>query len=126
MWCATEQRPTAQASPEFVSAKILKILGSMTQAGLMKRDMQLTAFVRHKVADHSRLRLDRILATDRKLLDVLALEEPDPEGWMPLSLRLLNQRLCNEGCSSSTDIVRSLLKSLSEDGRGFAGTQRQH
>ncbi len=111
----------ALANPEFVSAKILKTLGSMTQAGIMKRDMRLTAFVRHKVADHSRLRLDRILATDRKLVDVLALEEPDPEGWMPLSLRALNQRLCNEGCSSSTEIVRSLLKSLSEDGRGFAG-----
>src|ERR1035438_8218863 len=41
---------------------------------------------------------------------------------MPLSLRLVNQRLCNEECSSSTDIVRSLLTSLSEDGRGFAGT----
>jgi len=115
--------PAALANPEFVSAKIFKVLGSMTQAGLMKRDMQLTAFVRHKVTDHSRLRLDRITATDRKLLDVLALEEPDPEGWMPLSLRLLNQRLVHEECSSSTDIVRSLLKSLSEDGRGFAGAK---
>ena len=55
-------------------------------------------------------------------MDLLALEEPDPEGWMPLSLRLLNQRLCDEGCSSSMELVRSLLKSLSEDGRGFAGT----
>lgn len=114
--------PKALANPEFLSAKILKILGSMTDVGLMKRDMRLTAFVRHKVADHSRLRLDRILAIDRKLVDLLALEEPDPEGWMPLSMRLLNQRLCDDGFESSSDIVRSLLKSLSEDGRGFAGT----
>ncbi|HEY5910622.1 MAG TPA: RecQ family ATP-dependent DNA helicase, partial [Verrucomicrobiae bacterium] len=78
--------PTASANPEFLSARILKILGSMTDAGLMKRDMRLTAFVRHKVADHSRLRLDRIVALDRKLVDILALEEPDPEGWLPLSL----------------------------------------
>ncbi len=114
--------PTALANPEFLSAKILKILGSMTQVGLMKRDMQLTAYVRHKVSDHSRLRLERILTIDRKFVDLLAVEEPDPEGWMPLSLRLLNQRLSEEGFSSSTDLVRSLLKSLSEDGRGFAGT----
>lgn len=114
--------PTALANPEFLSAKILKILGRMTNVGLMKRDMQLTAYVRHKVAEHSRLRLERILTVDRKLVDLLAVEEPDPEGWMPLSLRLLNQRLCDEGCSCSTDLVRSLLKSLSEDGRGFAGT----
>jgi ATP-dependent DNA helicase RecQ len=115
--------PAASANPEYLSAKVFKTLGSMTQAGLMKRDMRLTAFVRHKVVDHSRLRLDQVLAADRKLVDVLALEEPDPEGWLPLSLRLLNQRLCDEGCSSSTDLVRSLLASLSEDGRGFAGTQ---
>jgi ATP-dependent DNA helicase RecQ len=114
--------PAALANPEYLSAKILKILGSMTDVGLMKRDMRLTAFVRHKVADHSRLRLDHILTTDRKLVDCLALEEPDPEGWMPLSLRLLNQRLRDDSCDSSPDLVRSLLKSLSEDGRGFAGT----
>ncbi len=114
--------PKALANPEFLSAKILKILGSMTNVGLMKRDLRLTAFVRHKVVDHSRLRLDRILAIDRKLVDLLALEEPDPEGWMPLCMRLLNQRLCDGGFDASTDIVRSLLKSLSEDGRGFAGT----
>jgi ATP-dependent DNA helicase RecQ len=53
----------------------------------------------------------------------MALEQPDPEGWLPASLRLLNQRLCDEGCSSSAELVSSLLKSLSEDGRGFAGTQ---
>src|ERR1019366_6691736 len=53
--------PTASANPEYLSAKVFKILGSMTEAGLMKRDMRLTAFVRHKVADHSRLRLDRVL-----------------------------------------------------------------
>lgn len=114
--------PAAVANPEYVSGKILKILGSMTDVGLMKRGMQLTAFVRHKVADHSRVRLDRILTIDRKLVDLLALEEPDPEGWMPLSLRLLNQRLCDDGLDCSTETVRSLLKSLSEDGRGFAGT----
>jgi ATP-dependent DNA helicase RecQ len=114
--------PAAAANPEYLSGKILKILGSMTEVGIMKRDMRLTAFVRHKVADHSRLRLDRILRADRKLVDLLAVEDPDPEGWLPLSLRLLNQRLGEEGSECSTDLVRSLLKSLSEDGRGFAGT----
>lgn len=114
--------PVALANPEYVSAKVLKILSSMAQAGLMKRDLLLNAFMRYKVADHSRLRLDRVLALDRKLVDVLAVEEPDPEGWMPLSLRLLNQRLLDLGFESSREMVHSLLKSLSEDGRGFAGS----
>jgi ATP-dependent DNA helicase RecQ len=94
----------------------------MAETGLVKRDTLLNAFVRHNVVDHSRLRLGRILQMDRKLVDLLATEEPDPEGWMPLSVRLLNQRLCDDGQGSSTELVLQLLKSLSEDGRGFAGT----
>jgi len=114
-------KANAAANPEFISAKVLKIMGSMAQAGLMKRDMLLNAYVRYKVADHSRLRLDRVLQLDRRLVDLLAEEEPDPEGWMPLSLRLLNQRLNDEKLECSTEILRALLKSLSQDGRGFAG-----
>ncbi|HUC85782.1 MAG TPA: RecQ family ATP-dependent DNA helicase, partial [Candidatus Acidoferrales bacterium] len=109
-------------NPEFVSAKVLKLLGGMAQAGLMKRDLLLNAFVRYKVADHSRLRLDKVLRLDRALLDLLTREEPDPEGWMPLSLRLLNQRLRDEAHESSTELVRALLRSLSQDGRGLAGS----
>jgi len=110
-------------SAEFVSARILKTLGSMAHAGLIKRDLLLNAFVRHKVAETSRQRLDRILRLDRRLLDVLALEDPDPEGWLPLHLRRLNQRLLEEDPSSSTETVLGLLRSLSEDGRGFAGSR---
>jgi ATP-dependent DNA helicase RecQ len=127
------QRGPGGASPEFISAKVLKTLGSMAQAGLLKRDTLLNAFVRHKVADHSRVRFDRVVQLDRRLVDLLALEEPDPEGWMPLNVRLLNQRLCDDldGAGPaldaarvppcSTELIRALLKSLSEDGRGFAG-----
>jgi ATP-dependent DNA helicase RecQ len=110
------------ANPDYVSAKILRILRNMAETGLMKRDMLLNAFVRHKVADHSRVRLERFLQVDRALVDLLALEEPNPEGWMPLSLRLLNQRMLDNGFETSTELLRQLLKSLSEDGRGFAGS----
>ena len=156
-------RAGAGGGHEQVSRKIFGILSSMAQAGLLKRDTLLNAFVRYKVADPSRARLDRVLQLDRQLVEVLALEEPDPEGWLPLSLRLLNQRLCDGSgaavpaatvaagvspaaspvasrrapaetavattaggtpapLASSTELVRALLKSLSEDGRGFAGT----
>jgi len=115
-------RGNASANPEYVGAKVLKILGAMAQAGVMKRDLLLNAFVRHKVADHSRRRLDKVLELDRALVDLLAKEEPDPEGWMPLSLLLLNQRLGEEEHESSMELIRALLRSLSQDGRGFAGT----
>lgn len=108
-------------SDEYLSARIFKILTRMTGVGLLKKDTLLTAFVRYKVADHSRVRLDRVLAVDRQLLSLLAETEPDPEGWMPLDLRLLNQELLHRGVESSTEVVRRLLGSLSEDGRGFSG-----
>lgn len=111
------------ANPEYISAKVLRILGDMARAGLMKRDLLLNAFVRYNTADHSRVRLDAVLRVDRALVDLLAREEPDPEGWMPLSLRLVNQRLCEEQQESSVERVRALLGSLSQDGRGFAGAQ---
>ena len=111
-----------RANHEYVSGKILRILRGMAQAGLMKRDTLMTAFVRHGVADHSGVRLQRILQTDRKLVDLLSAEEPDPENWVSLSVRAVNQRLVEEGCASSTELIRLLLKSLSEDGRGFAGS----
>jgi ATP-dependent DNA helicase RecQ len=110
-------------NPEYVGAKILKILGSMSKQGLLKRDLLLNAYVRYKIADHSGVRLERVLHTDRKLLDVLAVEEPDPEGWMPLHLRSLNQKLLEEGCETSPDLLRSLLKSVREDWRGHTGGQ---
>jgi ATP-dependent DNA helicase RecQ len=111
-----------RANHDSITAKILRILRGMAQAGLVKRDTLLNAYLRHKVADHSRMRLDRILEIDRKMVELLALECPDPEGWMPLSLRQLNQRVLDENLPASVDLLRLLLKSLTEDGRGFAAS----
>jgi ATP-dependent DNA helicase RecQ len=108
-------------SEEYLSAKVLKVLNSMVGVGLLKKDTLLTAFLRYKVADHSGVRLDRVLKVDRQLLNLLSELEPDPEGWMPLDARQINQALLDRGVESSTEIVRRLLRSLSEDGRGFSG-----
>jgi ATP-dependent DNA helicase RecQ len=48
----------------------------------------------------------------------------DPsERELPLSLRLVNQRLLDAGEDSSPHALRKILGSLSQDGRGFAGQQ---
>lgn len=111
-----------RSAPEYLSARILKILRSMAESRLLERDTLFNAFVRYKVADHSRVRLDRVLHTERRLVDLLAQAAPDPEDWVPLDVRRLNQHLLDEGCSASLELVRLLLRSLSEDGRGFAGS----
>ncbi len=116
-----EQVAREGRSEEYLSAKVLKVLNSMTGVGLLKKDTLLTAFVRYKVADHSGVRLEKVLAVDRQLLKLLCELEPDPEGWMPLDVRQINQALLDRGVESSTEIIRRLLRSLSEDGRGFSG-----
>jgi ATP-dependent DNA helicase RecQ len=113
----------AQTAHDFLSGKILKILRAMAEGGLLKRDTRLTAFVHYKIANHSGKRLERAIVAERTLLDLLATNEPDPEGWMRLSLVLLNQQLIDEGVEISPEAVRLTLASISQDGRGFAGSR---
>ena len=115
-WRVQESR-----SHEYLSAKVLKVLDTMMGVGVIKKDTLLTAYVRYKVSDHSIIRLEQVLATDRALVKLLSEEEPDPEGWLPLNLRLVNDTLAGRDVESSTEMLRRLIGSLSEDGRGFAG-----
>jgi ATP-dependent DNA helicase RecQ len=106
---------------EYLSAKILKVLDCMMGDGILKKDTLLTAFVAYKVANHSGMRLQRVLTADRELVNLLSEQEPDPEGWMPLNLRLINDALLARGVECSMEMLRRLLRSLTEDGRGFSG-----
>lgn len=106
---------------EYLSAKVLKVLDSMMAVGVLKKDTLLTAYIRYKVGDHSSLRLARVLSVDREFLKLLAEEAPDPEGWLSLNLRLVNDSLLSRGVECSPEMLRQLLRSLGEDGRGFAG-----
>jgi len=108
-------------SQEYLSAKVLKVLDSMMGTGILKKDTLLTAFVSYKVANHSAMRLQRVLTADRELMKLLCEQAPDPEGWMPLNLRLINDALLARGVECSMEMLRQLLKSLTEDGRGFSG-----
>lgn len=119
--CDNKQMEKKKHSNEFFSAKVFQILDSMIKARILKKDILVTAYVRYKVADHSQVRLQRVLDVDRELVKLLCELEPDSEGWMQLNLRLLNDVLIQRGLKSSVEMVRKLLRSLSEDGRGFSG-----
>jgi ATP-dependent DNA helicase RecQ len=103
------------------SQRILKTLNDMAEAGLIKRDLLLTAFVRYKIANHSVLILEKVRELETALLKVLQEEEPDPEGWLHLSPRRLNQRLLDQGFVSVPEFLLSILSSLARDGKGLAG-----
>lgn len=104
--------------------RVLRTLDDMHAAGLVERGTLLTAYVRYKVADSSRERLERAVRHESVLLKLLQEAEfaPGPDEWLRASLRQLNQELLNRGeADMSPEQVRGLLTSLSLDGRGFGG-----
>ncbi|MGB5833024.1 MAG: RecQ family ATP-dependent DNA helicase, partial [Thiohalocapsa sp.] len=105
--------------------RVLRTLHDMAGAGLLHQGPQLTAFVRHKVKDHSLLILERVARLERAMLDALHEQAPDAATgeWLPLSLRRLNQHLLDQDHRSNPETLRTLLKGLSLDGRGLAGAR---
>lgn len=103
------------------SQLVLRTLHDMSEAGLLREGMQLTAYVRYKVKDPSQQQLEKVCALEEAMLKVMQEEAPDPEGWMTLSLRRLNQRLLDSGHICIPDMLRDLLTSLAHDGKGLAG-----
>lgn len=102
---------------------VLRVLYEMTEAGLIKQGVLLNSFIRYKVANHSRLRFDKVCSLEQAMLKLMQESEPDAEGWLDLSLRRLNQRLVDAGHESIPEVLRNLLKSLSFDGKGLAGNR---
>ena len=107
---------------EHDTLPVLRILNDMVNAGLVKKDTLLSAYVKVRCTNAS----DKLLASMCKLemgmIDLLCEEEPDPEGWTVLNLRRLNQRLIDNGYTSALELLRNLLHSLALDGKGLAGS----
>ncbi|MBX3462860.1 MAG: RecQ family ATP-dependent DNA helicase [Planctomycetes bacterium] len=77
---------------------ILRLLIEMQKAGLLSTGMQMTAFVRHAVASSSSARLERAIALEGRIVDLLRTQEPEPETdrRYPLHLQSLVQALARE------------------------------
>lgn len=115
--------PSGHRSIAGDTQTVLRVLHEMTEAGLVKQGVLLNAYIRYKVGDHSRIRFDKVCILEQAMLKMMQESEPDAEGWLDLSLRRLNQRLVDAGYESLPEILRNLLKSLSMDGKGFAGNR---
>ncbi len=113
----------ADRQSETESQRVLRTLYAMAEAGLIRKSLLLTAFVRYKVANHSPLYLERVCRLEQAMLELLPEEAPDADdgSWQSLSLRRLNQRLCDLGYDSNPESLRNLLQSLARDGQGLAG-----
>ncbi|PWV64743.1 RecQ family ATP-dependent DNA helicase [Plasticicumulans acidivorans] len=107
---------------------ILRLLDDMQRAGLLRAGLQLSAWVQPRGGGGrlgAKARLEQIIRIERALLELLREAAPDAAeaGWQPLELRLLNQRLCDAGLPSDTELLRKLLGSLARDGLGLAERQ---
>ncbi|WP_258868106.1 RecQ family ATP-dependent DNA helicase [Alkalilimnicola ehrlichii] len=104
--------------------RVIQVLHQMTEAGLISKGLQMTAYLRPRGKGNARAVLERVCAIEDGMLKALEEAAPDAEAgqWQQLSLRQLNQRLKDQGFDDANpEILRQLLNSLSQDGKGMAG-----
>ena len=105
---------------------VMGILNQMGDAGLVSNGLLMTAFLRPKGRNNARETLRKLCQLERKMVMVLQEEYPDDHLTqpVPLDLRQLNQRLQDQQLEySNPDLLRNLLKSLADDGKGLAGSK---
>lgn len=111
---------------ETASQRVIRTLYDMSQAGIIQKNLLLTAFVRYKVTNASTTLLEQICQLENALLQVLQEQAPDAgiENWQALSLRHTNQHLLDQGFKDcNPEVLRLLLVSMSKDGQGLAGNK---
>ena len=110
----------------LATTDIMAILNQMADVGLVSHGLLMTAFLRPKGRNNARDVHQKLCRLERAMLAALRQAHPDDHDQTacPLDLRALNQKLLDDGLEFSTPaLLRILLRSLSEDGRGLAGVQ---
>ena len=104
---------------------IMSILNQMADVGLVSKGLLMTAFVRPKGRNNALDVYQKLCRLETVMPDILREAYPDDHEAvpLPLDLRQLNQRLVDKGLDySNPDLLRNLLKSLAEDGKGLASS----
>jgi ATP-dependent DNA helicase RecQ len=103
---------------------VIYAMHEMADAGLLDESMLLSAFVCCKGKKNAMKLLEQVGGLEVRLLKLLQETAPDaePNDWLDLDINRLNQRLQNEGEESNPVTLRNLVKGLTQDGRGLAGS----
>ena len=113
-----------QRQHETASQRVIRTLYDMSSAGIIQKNLLLTAYVRYKVSNASTSLLQQICQLENALVNVLQEQAPDAstDDWQVLSLRHINQHLLDLGFKDcNPEVLRLLLVSMSKDGQGLAG-----
>ncbi len=118
----TSSPPSRRTNEETDTQRVLRVLHEMSDRGLLKKGIQLTAYLRPKGPHNARSIFEKRCALDRAMLNNMEEANPDADDgeWQELNLTKLNQRLLDEGFDCAPEILQSLLRSLSLDGKGLA------
>ena len=96
-------------------------LRAMSKAGVLKECTTMTAYVRHKVADPSHARLERLSRAEERLLALLEEQGAAAGEELALDLAVANQRLRDDGGSEvelpDLERMAQALGGLEEGGR---------
>ncbi|HEX7185833.1 MAG TPA: RecQ family ATP-dependent DNA helicase [Thermoanaerobaculia bacterium] len=118
-----QSRPGARV--DLAGERVLRILHDMAEMGMIESGLQLTAWLQRRGPSGAPGAFRNLCTLERALIDALREAEPDAEDgeWRELSLRLLNQRLLDQGFESHPERLRRLLRGLVRDGKSVAGRQ---
>jgi len=109
---------------ETEAQRVIRTLDDMAREGLLTKETTLSAFIRYKTKDSSKIRLSRLSGLENELIKLLKENAPDADSETPLTLdlRQINQQLIDAGYEYSTpQSLRIILYGLSRDGKGIAG-----
>ena len=104
---------------------VIAALHDMADAGLVDQGIMLSATFRPKGRNRASEVLEAACRLEKELLRLLQESDPDAENgdWVEMNIRRLNQKLHDEGCETSPDVLRQLIKGISYDGKGLAASQ---
>ena len=109
---------------ETESQRVIRTLHDMAEQGLLNKETTLTAYIRYKVANSSKKRLQQTCALEQDFLKILEQTAPETEtdSYLEIDLRQVNQQLLNLGHDYATPrSLNLILHGLSLDGKGIAG-----
>ncbi len=118
------QKAEHDSENETESQRVIRTLQDMAEQGVLNKETTLTAYIRHKVADSSKKRLEQTCSLERGFLKVLEEIAPDTEteSRLQIDLRQVNQKLLDMGHDYATSrSLNLILHGLSLDGKGIAG-----
>ncbi|MDP9122947.1 MAG: UvrD-helicase domain-containing protein, partial [Acidobacteriota bacterium] len=113
-----------RSGAERAGERVLRILHQMAELGLIDSGLQLTAYlVRRGGSGAAQSVFDGLCRLERAMLETLEVEAPEAgDGeWCELSLRRLNQSLCEHGLHPHPETLRQLLQGLQREGKAEPG-----